>query len=43
MDNYVYTIPDINVKLITDNEGYILNMDSHNTLLNHMVVFYVTK
>ena len=31
VDNYVYTIPDINVKLITDNEGYILNMDSHNT------------
>ena len=30
VDNYVYTIPDINVKLITDNEGYILNMDSHN-------------
>ena len=31
IDNYVYTIPDINVKLITDNEGHILNMDSHNT------------
>jgi SNF2 family DNA or RNA helicase len=31
VDNYVYTIPDINIKLITDNEGYILNMDSHNT------------
>ena len=31
IDNYVYTIPDINVKLITDKEGYILNMDSHNT------------
>jgi DNA repair protein RAD5 len=31
IDNYVYTIPDINVKLITDKTGYILNMDSHNT------------
>jgi SNF2 family DNA or RNA helicase len=31
IDYYVYTIPDINIKLISDNEGKILNMDSHNT------------
>ena len=30
VDNYVYTIPDINIILISDVEGKILNMDTQN-------------
>ena len=30
VDNYVYTIPEINIKLISDVEGKILNMDTQN-------------
>ena len=30
IDNYVYTIPDINIKLISNSEGKILNMDTQN-------------